>query len=85
MALRTTVVGSWWKLDEHEAELARYHRGELTPEAGEDLLNRAAAAAIGVASVLLGEADDAPGRVLFGCPLVLGTLALTVRTALRSE
>jgi hypothetical protein len=22
MALRTTVVGSWWKLDEHEDELA---------------------------------------------------------------
>ena len=46
MALRTTVVGSWWKLDEHEDQLARYHRGELDPEAGEDLLNHAAAAAI---------------------------------------
>jgi len=46
MALRTTVVGSWWKLDEHEAELARYHRGELSRSEGEDLLARAAAAAI---------------------------------------
>ena len=46
MALRTTVVGSWWKLDEHEDQLARYHRGELDPEQGDDLLNRAAAAAI---------------------------------------
>ncbi|HWK26557.1 MAG TPA: hypothetical protein VNS09_08345 [Solirubrobacter sp.] len=46
MALRTTVVGSWWKLDEHEADLARYHRGELSAEDGEDLLNRAAAAGI---------------------------------------
>jgi 5-methyltetrahydropteroyltriglutamate--homocysteine methyltransferase len=46
MALRTTVIGSWWKLDEHEEDLARYHRGELSPEDGEDLLNRAAAAAI---------------------------------------
>jgi 5-methyltetrahydropteroyltriglutamate--homocysteine methyltransferase len=46
MALRTTVVGSWWKLDEHEDQLARYHRGELDPEEGDDLLNRAAAAAI---------------------------------------
>jgi methionine synthase II (cobalamin-independent) len=46
MALRTTVVGSWWKLDEHEDDLARYHRGELSPEEGEDLLNRAATAAI---------------------------------------
>ena len=46
MALRTTVVGSWWKLDEYEDQLARYHRGELDPERGDDLLNRAAAAAI---------------------------------------
>jgi methionine synthase II (cobalamin-independent) len=46
MALRTTVVGSWWKLDEHEPELARYHRGELSESEGEDLLNQAAAAAI---------------------------------------
>jgi 5-methyltetrahydropteroyltriglutamate--homocysteine methyltransferase len=46
MALRTTVVGSWWKLDEHEQELARYHRGELDPAEGDDLLNRSAAAAI---------------------------------------
>ena len=46
MALRTTVVGSWWKLDEHEDQLARYHRGELDLEQGDDLLNRAAAAAI---------------------------------------
>ena len=46
MALRTTVVGSWWKLDEHEADLARYHRGELDPEQGDELLNRAAGAAI---------------------------------------
>jgi len=40
MALRTTVVGSWWKLDEHEDQLARYHRGELDPAEGDDLLNR---------------------------------------------
>ena len=46
MALRTTVVGSWWKLDEHEPELARYHAGELSPSDGEALLDRAASAAI---------------------------------------
>jgi 5-methyltetrahydropteroyltriglutamate--homocysteine methyltransferase len=40
------VVGSWWKLDEHERELARYHAGELSPDAGEQLLDRAAASAI---------------------------------------
>jgi methionine synthase II (cobalamin-independent) len=46
MALRTTVVGSWWKLDEHEADLARYHAGELSGLEGEQLLNSAAGAAI---------------------------------------
>jgi methionine synthase II (cobalamin-independent) len=46
MALRTTVVGSWYKLDEHEPELARFHRGELSAADGEALLDRAAAAAI---------------------------------------
>jgi methionine synthase II (cobalamin-independent) len=46
LALRTTVVGSWWKLDEHEPELARFHRGEMDDAEGEELLNRAATAAI---------------------------------------
>jgi hypothetical protein len=41
--------------------------------------------AIGVAAVVLGEADDAPGLVLFGGLLIVGTLALGVRTAQRSE
>jgi hypothetical protein len=42
---------------------------------------RAAAAAIGVAAIALGEADDAPGLVLFGCLLIAGTVALSVRAA----
>jgi hypothetical protein len=46
---------------------------------------RFAAVAIGVAAIALGEADDAPGLVLFGGLLILGTIALTVRTAVRSE
>src|SRR3984885_9922451 len=46
MALRTTEVGSWWKLDEYEDQLARHHRGALDPEEGDELLTRAAAAAI---------------------------------------
>ena len=46
---------------------------------------RAAAVAIGLAAIVLGEADDAPGLVLFGLLLIVGTVALTVRTALRSE
>ena len=46
--------------------------------------SRAAAVAIGVAAIVLGEADDAPGLVGFGGLLILGTVALTIRTAQRS-
>lgn len=46
MALRTTVVGSWWPIPEFQDDLSRYHAGELSPEEGEDLLRRAAAQAI---------------------------------------
>jgi hypothetical protein len=49
------------------------------------LAHRAAAIAIGVAACLFGNADDAPGLVLFGFLLIAGTLALAVRTALRSQ
>jgi len=41
------------------------------------------AAAVGVAAMAIGEADDAPGLVLFGLLLIAGTVALTVRTARR--
>jgi hypothetical protein len=43
------------------------------------------AAAIGGAAIVFGEWDDAPGLVLFGGLLILGTLALAVRTARRTE
>ena len=46
---------------------------------------RAAAGAIGIASILLGEGDDAPGLVLFGLLLILATVVLSLRTAQRSE
>jgi 5-methyltetrahydropteroyltriglutamate--homocysteine methyltransferase len=46
MSIRTTVVGSWWVHPEHEAELARYHAGKLSPEQGEAILGKAATAAI---------------------------------------
>lgn len=46
MAIRTTVVGSWWRHPEHEQELAHYHAGKLSPQAGEAVLARAAAKAI---------------------------------------
>ncbi len=45
---------------------------------------RAAAIAIGAAAIVLGEADDAPGLVLFGGLLIAGTVALAIRTAQRS-
>jgi hypothetical protein len=46
---------------------------------------RAAATGIGVAAIVLGEADDAPGLMLFGGLLIAGTCALALRTAHRSE
>lgn len=46
MAVRTTVVGSWWLHPEMEHELTRHHAGELSPQQSESILNRAAAKAI---------------------------------------
>ena len=46
MAIRTTVIGSWWVHPEHEKDLARYHEGKLSPADGEAVLKRAATAAI---------------------------------------
>ena len=40
--------------------------------------------AIGVAAVVLGGADDSPGLQLIGVLLVVGAVALSVRTARRS-
>ena len=58
---------------------------ELAARKPGNIVYRAAAVAIGLAAIVLGEADDAPGLVLFGGLLILGTVALSVRTALRSE
>jgi hypothetical protein len=49
-----------------------------------NIVYQAVAAAIGVAAIVLGEADDAPGLILFGGLLILATVALAVRTAQRS-
>jgi hypothetical protein len=57
---------------------------ELAVRKPGNLAYRVAAALIGVAAIVLGEADDAPGLVLFGCLLIVGTVALTLRTAYRS-
>jgi hypothetical protein len=58
---------------------------ELAARKPRNIAYRAAAIAIGVASIALGEADDAPGLMLFGGLLIVGTVALAVRTAQRSE
>jgi hypothetical protein len=39
--------------------------------------------AIGVAAIVLGEADDAPGLVLFGILLIIGAMAVGVAPTLR--
>jgi hypothetical protein len=57
---------------------------ELAARKPGNLGYRAAATAIGVAAIVLGEADDAPGLVLFGGLLIVGTVALALRTAQRS-
>lgn len=58
---------------------------ELAVRKPRNIAYRAAAVAIGVAAIVFGEADDAPGLVLFGCLLIAGTVALALRTAQRSE
>jgi hypothetical protein len=58
---------------------------ELAARKAGNILYPAAATAIGVAAIVLGEADDAPGLMLFGGLLIVATVALAVRTAQRSE
>ena len=41
--------------------------------------------AIGVAAIVLGEADDSPGLQLLGVLLVVGTVVLGVRTVQRGR
>jgi len=41
--------------------------------------------AIGVAAIVYGEADDAPGLVLLGILFIVGALAFGLRPALRSR
>jgi hypothetical protein len=48
------------------------------------LVYRTAATAVGVAAIVFGESDDAPGLVGFGLLLIVGSVALAVRAARRS-
>ncbi|WP_405107470.1 hypothetical protein OG559_24305 [Micromonospora sp. NBC_01405] len=43
------------------------------------------AVAIGVAGIVLGEADDSPGLQLLGVVLIVGAVAFGVRTARRGR
>ncbi len=58
---------------------------ELAARRAGALVYRLAAAALGVAAIVLGEADDAPGLVGFGLLVIAGAVVLTVRTVQRSE
>jgi hypothetical protein len=58
---------------------------ELAVRNADKLAYRVAAAAIAIVAIALGEADDAPGLVLFGLLVIVGTVALSIRTALRSD
>ena len=51
---------------------------------GAGVVSRVLAVVIGVGAIALGDADDAPGLVLFGGLLMVATLALAVRRARRS-
>ena len=57
---------------------------ELAARTPGRLVYPAAATVIGAGAILFGEADDAPGLVLFGGLLILGSAALAFRTAQRS-
>ncbi len=56
---------------------------ELAVRRAGKVVFQALAVAIAVAAMLFGEADDAPGLVLFGCLLIAGTIGLAFRTAQR--
>jgi hypothetical protein len=43
------------------------------------------ATALGVAGIVLGEADDSPGLQLIGIVLIVGAVALSIRTARRGR
>jgi hypothetical protein len=52
---------------------------ELVLRRPRSLVYRAIATVIGVAAVVAGEADDAPGLVGFGCLVILSTIVLALR------
>ncbi len=58
---------------------------QLAARTAANIAYAAVATVVGALAIVIGEADDAPGLVLFGGLLIVGTVALAVRTAQRSE
>jgi hypothetical protein len=58
---------------------------ELAARKPANFAYRAIATAIGVAAIVAGQADDAPGLVLFGGLLIVGTIALAAGAVQRSD
>lgn len=63
------------------------HRRSIRPLTGDPLnyLVALLVIALGVAAMVYGEADDSPGLQLIGVVLIVGALALGIRTARRSR
>jgi hypothetical protein len=58
---------------------------ELASRKPGSLILRAGGAAFGLAAIVLGEADDAPGLVLVGVLLIAATAATTLRASRLEE
>jgi hypothetical protein len=56
---------------------------ELAVRKPRNRIYRAVTAAIGLAAIVAGNSDDAPGLVLFGCLVVAATAAMAIRSARR--
>jgi hypothetical protein len=87
IAMLLTNGASWGVFDFVFAGVLVGGAGLLLAQAvhqGTTLVHVAVAVVVGLAAMVLGESDDAPGLFGFGCLLIVGTVAMRVRTARRS-
>jgi hypothetical protein len=87
VAMQFTAEVDWSPLDFASAAVLLGGTGfllELAIRNPRLIAYRAATTAVGVVAIFFGEADNAPGLVLFGLLLLVGTVALTVKTTQRS-